>query len=54
MGIFSLALCIFLLHKIVLQFCVFPYLLAPCVASSVLFGIAPGLWHENLIADKLT
>jgi hypothetical protein len=34
-GIFCLTLYIFLVHKIILQFCVFPYQLTPCVASSI-------------------
>jgi hypothetical protein len=37
-GIFCLALCIFLVHKIVLQFCVFPIYLPPVLL--VLFSPA--------------
>jgi hypothetical protein len=35
MGPFCLTLYVFLVHKIVLQFCVFPYQLTPCVVGSV-------------------
>jgi hypothetical protein len=43
MGTFCLALCVFLVHKIVLLFFVLPYLLTPCVASFVFSCVAPDL-----------